>query len=177
MSVKGQERALYKLKRRMTHTEFKQKFMPLQPMLFGEACRMLCDRFEAEDAVQNLYLKLWEQKDSLPRLLAPEAYCRAMLRNICIDRWRGLKRDYDLFTTDEPQVSDAVTTPFEHSDEKECVKLYLDGLPQLQRRVVQMRMSGYSNDEIEEITGISGVNIRVIISRLRKKFRQYYNDK
>ena len=38
----------------------------MQQMLYREAYRMLCDRFEAEDAVQNLYyVRLWEQKELL----------------------------------------------------------------------------------------------------------------
>ena len=37
--------------------------MPLQQMLYREAYRMLGDSFEAEDAVQNLYVRLWEQKE------------------------------------------------------------------------------------------------------------------
>lgn len=161
----------------MTHTEFKQKFMPLQPMLFREACKMLCDKFEAEDAVQNLYLRLWEKRDELARLVAPEAYCRTMLHNICIDRWRRLQRENQLFADEELPHPEAPMSTFEEKDEKEFVKIYLSRLPLLQRRVVFMRMNGYSYGEIERITGISGVNIRVIISRLRKKFREYYNDK
>ncbi|MBQ8270252.1 MAG: sigma-70 family RNA polymerase sigma factor [Bacteroidaceae bacterium] len=161
----------------MTHAEFKQKFMPLQPMLFREAYRMLCDKFEAEDAVQNLYLRLWEKKNELARLVAPEAYCRTMLHNICIDRWRLLQKENQLFAGDGQPLTEAPMSTFEKNDEKEFVKIYLDCLPLLQRRVVLMRMNGHSYSEIEEITGISGVNIRVIISRLRKRFREYYNDK
>ncbi|MBE6296194.1 MAG: hypothetical protein E7086_06805 [Bacteroidales bacterium] len=40
-------------------------------MLYREAYRMLCDSFEAEDAVQNLYLRLWERKEELKILLRP----------------------------------------------------------------------------------------------------------
>ncbi|MBR5336208.1 MAG: RNA polymerase subunit sigma-24, partial [Bacteroidaceae bacterium] len=40
---------------------------------------MLCDSFEAEDALQNLYLKLWEQKENLDTLATPLAYCRTLL--------------------------------------------------------------------------------------------------
>ena len=75
----------------MTNTEFKRRFLPLQKMLYREAFRMLCDSFEAEDAVQNLYLKLWERKDELKNIVAPEAYCRTLLKNICIDRWRVIR--------------------------------------------------------------------------------------
>ena len=88
-----------------------------------------------------------------------------------------LKKDNELFISDEGQATDGSMSVFEKNDEKEFVRMYLDSLPQLQRRVVLMRMNGHSYDEIERITGLSGGNIRVIISRLRKKFRDYFNDK
>ena len=65
--------------------------MPLQRMLYREAFKVLGDSFEAEDAMQNLYVRLWEQKEQLDHLVSPEAYCRTVLRNICIDRWRAIK--------------------------------------------------------------------------------------
>ena len=45
--------------------------MPLQQMLYREAYRMLGDSFEAEDAVQNLYVKLWEKKEQLDAVDVP----------------------------------------------------------------------------------------------------------
>ena len=75
----------------MTHAEFKKRFLPLHQFLYREAYRMLGDKFEAEDAMQNLYLKLWERREQLGNLVSPEGYCRTVLRNICIDRWRVLR--------------------------------------------------------------------------------------
>ena len=65
----------------MTHEEFKKQFLPLQQQLYREAYRMLCDSFEAEDALQNLYLKLWEQKENLDTLIVGNvvAFIVAML--------------------------------------------------------------------------------------------------
>ena len=65
----------------MTHTEFKRRFLPLQKMLYREAFRMLCDSFEAEDAVQNLYLKLWERKDELKNI---GAHCQNIIQETII---------------------------------------------------------------------------------------------
>ena len=81
--------------------------MPLQQKLYREAYRMLCDQFEAEDAVQNLYLRLWEQREQLDTLIAPEAYCLKMLRNICIDRWRVIRQRDEGALDDEMLVADA----------------------------------------------------------------------
>ena len=160
----------------MTHDEFKKRFMPLQQMLYREAYRMLCDRFDAEDAVQNLYVKLWEKRDELKSLVAPEAYCRTLLRNICIDRWRQL-RAHD---GDEQIGADeiAVHAPPESDkrETEECLQHFLSGLPQVQQKIMRMKMNGCTLEEIEKVTGLQQTNIRVIISRVRKRFRELYDN-
>lgn len=158
----------------MTHTEFKKRFMPLQEMLYREAYRMLCDRFEAEDAVQNLYLKMWGHKEQLDNLLAPEAYCLRLLRNICIDRWRAIRLHLEDNVPVDDIIEDGASPDIEHCEAKEFLEHFLAGLPRQHRRVIMMQMQGCSFDEIADVTGLSAVNVRVIISRIRKKFRESY---
>ena len=159
----------------MTHDEFKKRFMPLQQLLYREAYRMLCDRFEAEDAVQNLYMKLWEKKEELKSLVTPEAYCRTLLKNICIDRWRQLRARDD----DEQIEPDTITVHAPPETDKreaeECLQHFLDSLPQVQQKIMQMKMNGCTLEEIEKVTGLQQTNIRVIISRVRKRFREFYD--
>lgn len=160
---------------KLTHAEFKRKFLPLQRALFREAFRLLCDRFDAEDAVQNLYLRLWERRGELVRIVSPENYCYTLLRNICIDRIRQLKvRDEEHVPIDE--IPDTAPPDVEVSETRQCIEQFLGSVPELQRKIVQMRINGCSYEEIEEITGLSAVNVRVIVSRIRKQFRDYYNN-
>ena len=161
---------------KVTHDEFKKRFMPLQQMLYREAYRMLCDRFDAEDAVQNLYMRLWEKKDELKNVVAIEVYLRTLLRNICIDRWRQLRaRDGDEHVHPDEI---AIYTPPEtdKKETEECLQHFLSGLPQVHRKIMQMKMNGCKLEEIEKVTGLQQTNIRVIISRVRKKFREFYDN-
>ena len=144
--------------------------MPLQQKLYREAYRMLCDQFEAEDAVQNLYLRLWEQREQLDTLIAPEAYCLKMLRNICIDRWRVIRQRDEGTLEDEMLVADAPPD----NDTKDFIEHFLAVLPNEHRRVMQMHMQGMPYDEIAALVGLSEGNIRVIISRIRKRFRDSF---
>ena len=144
--------------------------MPLQQKLYREAYRMLCDQFEAEDAVQNLYLRLWEQREQLDTLIAPEAYCLKMLRNICIDRWRVIRQRDEGTLEDEMLVADAPPD----NDTKDFIEHFLAVLPNEHRRVMQMHMQGMPYDEIATLVGLSEGNIRVIISRIRKRFRDSF---
>ena len=131
---------------------------------------MLCDQFEAEDAVQNLYLRLWEQREQLDTLIAPEAYCLKMLRNICIDRWRVIRQRDEGTLDDEMLVADAPPD----NDTKDFIEHFLAVLPKEHRQVMQMQMQGMSYDEIAALVGLSEGNIRVIISRIRKRFRDSF---
>lgn len=145
----------------------------MQRALFREAIYMLHDKFDAEDAVQTLYLRLWERKDELDRLISPEKYCFAMLRNICIDRIRQYKvRDEEILLIEE--IPDAAPPDIEVSETRQCLEEFMYGVPEPQRTVMLMRMDGCSYEEIENVTGLSQINIRVIISRVRKRFRNYY---
>ena len=160
----------------MTHDEFKKQFIPLQQKLYREAFKMLCDRCEAEDAVQNLYLKLWEKKDELKNLISPDAYCQTLLKNICIDRWRVIRAHCNAqeITTDE--IATHSPPEIENRETEECLQHFLAGLPMEQQKIIQMKINGCTYDEIERITGFSQTNIRVIISRIRRKFRCFYDN-
>ena len=148
--------------------------MPLQQMLYREAYRMLGDRFEAEDAVQNLYVRLWEQKERLDHLVSPKEYCLRALKNICIDRWRRMRaRDEEVDFVEE--ISEANAPPdVEGEEAEEFVNHFLATLPQRQQRVMTMQMQGSSIEEIAKVTELTEGNVKVMLSRIRKRFRELY---
>ena len=148
--------------------------MPLQQMLYREAYRMLGDRFEAEDAVQNLYMRLWEQKERLDDLVSPKEYCLRALKNICIDRWRKMRtRDEEVDFVEE--ISEANAPPdVEGEEAEEFVNHFLATLPQRQQRVMTMQMQGSSIEEIAKVTELTEGNVKVMLSRIRKRFRELY---
>ena len=148
--------------------------MPLQQMLYREADRMLGDRFEAEDAVQNLYVRLWEQKERLDNLVSPKEYCLRALKNICIDRWRRMRaRDEEVDFVEE--ISEANAPPdTEREEAEEIIEHFLATLPERQQRVMTMQMQGNSIEEIAEVTELTEGNVKVMLSRIRKRFRELY---
>ena len=148
--------------------------MPLQQMLYREAYRMLGNRFEAEDAVQNLYVRLWEQRERLDNLASPKEYCLRALKNICIDRWRKMRtRDEEVDFVEE--ISEANAPPdVEGEEAEEFVNHFLATLPQRQQRVMTMQMQGSSIEEIAKVTELTEGNVKVMLSRIRKRFRELY---
>ena len=56
----------------------------------------------------------------------------------------------------------------------EFLEHFLATLPEVQRRVMRMQMRGNRPEEIAEATGLTEGNIKVIVSRIRSRFKELY---
>lgn len=161
----------------MNATTFKEKYMPYHQKLYRVAFRLLEDAFDAEDIVQEAYIKLWNKRNELAQVENSEAYCVILLRNLCLDFLRTKKKN--LFqSTEDVVISDnlILSDEIEISDEINHIESIINLLPDQQRKVIKMRhFDNYSNEEIEEIMGLSSVNVRVLMSRARKKVKELFN--
>ena len=160
----------------MTHEQFKRIWIPLNSSFYNVAMQLLEQEADAKDAVQDLYVRLWNSKDGLEKILNPKAYGVTMIRNICIDRLRQKNiRRTDVLT--EEKTSTLLTPP---SDSKaigreDVARLHkaMEQLPEQQRRVVVCRF--FKDMDIKDIsrhTGLSQVNVRVLLTRARATLKK-----
>ena len=156
----------------MTEAGFHTVWVPLQERFYRVAYYILEDRADALDAVQDLYVKLWNRRDSLDLVQNPGAYGALLMRNLCIDRIRRL--------TPAGPLSDDLAgkaSPDEEMVAKETLGTVLQAmerLPDSQRKLMKLHLiQGLSYDEIAALTGLSPLNIRVQVSLARKKLKQY----
>jgi RNA polymerase sigma-70 factor (ECF subfamily) len=75
----------------MDAREFKQRYMPHHQVLYRVAYHLTGNEQDAEDLLQDLYLKLWQKRDDLPDEAMRDAYLVTMMRNLFVDQ-RRLKR-------------------------------------------------------------------------------------
>lgn len=139
--------------------------------------RKLTDEPEdAEDAVQEVLLKLWNKRLELEQYRSIEAFAMTLTHNICIDMWRCKRNDN--LSLDIVQAASPTGTPerlLEIKDEIRLMHEIIHSLPNLQRTIMQMKdIEGYETDEIAEITGCGPEAIRSNLSRARKKVRDVY---
>ena len=156
---------------------FKQLLLPLYPRLQRMALRLLGNVEDAEDMVQEVYMKLWSKRDALPDVQDVEAYCVTLTKNMCIDRLRMAeveKEDVDEVPT-MLAATDDVQAQVERHDAVEQVKQIIETLPEHQQQVITLRdMEDCSFEEIAEQTGLTAVNIRMLLSRARKTIRERF---
>lgn len=143
--------------------------------LFALAYRMLQDESEAKDVVQDTLVKLWQARAQLPQDGADKAYCMAMVRNRCFDILRRQKIiQIQALTPDEeepPEIPDGDF--YSRIEAQDYLEKLLQELPPSAKLIVELRLrDGYTFKEIEQLTGISEGNARVILSRTLKQLRQ-----
>ena len=162
----------------MTAEEFKKQYLPYQQKLYGLALRILENQDDAEDIVQEVYIKLWNKRDELLHVENKEAYSVTLVKNLCIDFIRSKSKRMKRASENTEVVEKR--TLFEQISAKsdlELVKQLLALLPEQQQRVLNLRHAcGYTNEEIEEITGLNSVNVRVALSRGRSKIRELFKE-
>lgn len=153
---------------------FKETFIPYHQKMYRIAYRILKDHGTAEDIVQETYIKLWNKRTEIGHIENMEAYAIIILKNTCLDFLRK-KKDYLSDFALEIKQSESLTKEVELKDELRQVEKLVRQLPEQQRLVMQLKhWDEYTDDEIEEITGMSQVNIRVTLSRARKAIREEF---
>lgn len=157
---------------------FKKVFLPYHQKLYRIAYRIVQNTTNAEDIVQESFIKLWNKRDELENIDNTEAFAIIILRNTCLDYLRKTKNDYHTsYDADIPETV-SLSTQIEIQDDAKYVKSLINKLPEQQRQVMMLKhWDGYTDEEIESMTGISPGNIRVILSRARKTIREQYYTK
>ena len=163
---------------------FKRLFLPLHPKLFRIAYALVENKADAEDILQDAYYKLWCRRNELADVRNSEAFCVTLVKNLCLDFLRSPRagRDEDVTEAVTLSTGSSPDEELEMQDKMQQVRHLINRLPENQRQVLRLRgIEDCSMDEIEQITGLSAVNIRVLLSRARKIIREqlekYYTYK
>lgn len=156
----------------MKEKEFLKIFEPISHKLFGFALRILKNSDEANDALQDVLLKLWKMKKKLNHEENIEAYSFKMMNNHCIDKLRSKKRIISYSFDDGKTVPESFSDnkDYEDIDMLERVREEVDKLPHKQKVIVELRdFQGYSYEDISQMTNMTVNAVRVNISRARTR--------
>ena len=163
----------------MDAREFKQRFMPHYRLLYRVAYHLTGNAQDAEDLLQDMYLKLWQKRYNLPDEAMGEAYLVTMMRNLFVDQQR-LKRvdaSAELKNDDEPPDERSLDHQIDARDEANQLEGLIRELSERDAKIIRMHvMEDRSYQEIEQDTGISQGNIRIIVMRTKKKLKEQFNN-
>lgn len=146
-----------------------------RPRLFGIAYRMLGSRSDAEDVLQDAYLR-WHRGAS-DDLRSPEAWLVTTVTRLCIDRLRAARAEREHYVgpwLPEPLIGDTAPAADAHAELSSSLSIaFLVVLEQLapDERAAFLLHEVFDTDygEIAEILGKSAAACRQIVSRARKR--------
>ena len=163
----------------MDAREFKQRFMPHYKLLYRVAYQMTGNAQDAEDLLQDLYLKLWQKRDGLPDEAMKEAYLVKMIRNLFLEqrRIKRLDTSIELKEAYSPSDDQSLDHQIDAKDEIQKMEGLISELPEREAKIIKMHLvEERSYEEIEQDTGLSKGNIRIIVMRTRQKLKQQFQN-
>lgn len=156
----------------MESTQFNKQILTHSDKLFRFAKSILRNEEAAQDAVQELVMKLWEKRFVLDDVENMQAFAMRSMRNLCLDIIRQ-NRDEDELPV---EMEYEEPNPYQQAERKDLaskIRIMIDNLPELQRTIIRMRdVEGMEISEIAYITTLSENAVSVNLSRARQKIRE-----
>ena len=142
---------------------------------FSLAFKYLLNKELAEDAVQNLFLKLWLKKEEIDETKPINRYLFTMLKNDLLNTLRDSKKNIYLLEDCLSMVLELEDNSQNENLKQEQMNIIQQALEQLspqRRKVIEMKVSGkYSNQEIADKLNLSINTIKFQYSQSLKQIR------
>lgn len=163
----------------MTQSEFLEIVMPFKDKLYRLAKRLLISSEEAEDATQEVLMKLWSGKKKMASYRNVEAFAMTMTKNFCLDRLKSRQAgNLKLVHSNYSDAGTSLQREVEVRDSLGWVEKIMDDLPEQQRMILQLRdVEAYEYEEIEKLLDMKPTAVRVALSRARKAVREKLLEK
>jgi len=158
----------------MTQAEFLNIVMPFKDKVFRLAKRLLVSREEAEDATQEILIKLWKNKQKIQDYKNVEAFSMTMTKNFCLDRLKSKHaQNLKIVHSNYQDHNVSLQKQLELNDSVDWVSKIMEELPEQQKIILQLRdIEQYEFSEISKMLNINETAIRVSLSRGRKILRE-----
>ena len=166
----------------MTREEFNNYVRLMSRKLYGFAFRILRNQEESEDAVQEVFIRMWNMGKKLDGYASIDALATTMIKNYCIDQLRKQKH---LIQGNPETDQETAASPLELMERMESGNIILSiiaRMPDSYREMISLKdMDALSYEEIAVKTGQNINTLRVTLSRaramLREEYKKHFNEK
>jgi RNA polymerase sigma-70 factor, ECF subfamily len=157
----------------LSQAEFNDLVTDHGAALYRMAFRMVGDRHEAEDVVQDTFRSAWKSRSSYRPGLGERAWLASILRRRVVDRWR--RRTLPAVVggegTIDVEVEGADPLANEYTDE---MQLALNRLPnELREALLLVVVTELTHQEVADMLGLPLGTVLSRVSRARERLREY----
>ncbi len=155
---------------------FDQLMRAHEKQVLGTALRLLGNLEDAQDAAQEVFLRLYKSLNRLPDIQEIKPWLYRVTVNVCNDMHRARRRRAwePLSGPDPVSLQPDPELAWAHQERGRLVEIALKTLPEKERAAVVLRdLQGLSTREVAEILGSSEVTVRSQISVARGKLKKF----
>lgn len=160
----------------MNLESFQTRVLPVKNKLYRFALRFLGNEDEAQDIVQEVFIRVWNGRDQMNDVQNWEAWCMRITKNLSLDRIRTLTRKQTQPIEEGYAVVQTALSPQEAAEVQESldrIAQIIASLPEKQRQIIHLRdVEGYSYNEICEIMELDMNQVKVNLFRARNTVRE-----
>jgi RNA polymerase sigma factor (sigma-70 family) len=156
-----------------TPRSFEGFFDETHRRLFGGLCLVTGDRHEAEEIMQDAYLKLWERWDRVGRMDDPTGFLFRTALNGFRSRYRRARLALRRTVSLAPSSDDLAAV----EDRDEVVRVLRELGPAERASIVLTSMFGYSSEEAGRMLGMKAATVRAHATRARAGARARMEDR
>lgn len=150
---------------------FEQLFRQFHPSLCRYAFSVLKDVAAAEEAVQDVFVKIWEKRNELVITVSVKAYLYRAVHNNCLNRMD--KKKTEVRMDDVPlKVVHHAAAPVADVQSRELEKAIADALQQLPEQCRKVfELSRFGDMKYKEIAAALGISIKTVENQMGKALR------
>ncbi|MBA9077536.1 MULTISPECIES: RNA polymerase sigma-70 factor [Rufibacter] len=160
---------------------FERVYRALAPKLYTFAYKLVQSREEAEEIVQDVFVKIWDRRAALDPFQNLDGYLFKVAKNLVYNkiRHRVYETAFSQYLATYGAVAENTTqTALEHQELMQLFEEACASMPPVRRQVFTMsRTEGLSNTEIAAALNTSNSNIENHLNKalkmLREKFKNY----
>ncbi|WP_295940624.1 RNA polymerase sigma factor [uncultured Alistipes sp.] len=159
----NRDRELFQQIRKGSEEAFREVYWHYHKILYSVALKMLKNHSAAENAVQHVFVKLWDCRLDMTVMFSLKNYLYTMTRNYILNYLRSrnteLMHNYRMAQA-APEAADTLNTQIEREDLSRVLDAAIANLPHQKRQVLHLRRAGYSNPEIAQMLNLSVNTVR-----------------
>lgn len=180
MTSSSDEKELLLLLLKGNEQAFEKIYQLYSTRLYGNLLKLVKSETEAQEILQDVFLKIWENRQRIDREKSFRSYLFKIAENKVYDFFRKVARDKKraaqliaLATNEYVPVGELL-----QSDEKTAMlEKAIDALPPQRQQVFKLcKLEGKSYKEVSELLGISVSTISDHIVKATKSIRDYFEN-
>ncbi|OOG19941.1 hypothetical protein BWD42_08655 [Sphingobacterium sp. CZ-UAM] len=176
-AIETNEQLLNKLRQGDT-AAFQELYFRMRSKVIGFSYKFLRSQEEAKELTQEVFVKLWENREKIDACKNIESLLFVMVRHRMLDTWKRKLR-YDNFLETQSRVEQHQDSTAQYIDYQECYAVLtrsIESLPQQAQKVYRLsREEGLSHQEIADQLQISTNTVSNHIKKSMRQIRAYYH--